>query len=241
MFETSAWATVLMYTLQDSNLAMHTGGWSFDLLGPSWWLTWTLLAGTLISNLMYMEEGIAGSNENREFLPFHGNRVGIAMAASFAYFAMGPLVTVPPIFLSHDRVAFETIFLPGIESIRGISLSTNFILEAWFGFSMLTYTLLFERKISDIQQKIFLLLIFFFSGAYDTFALTPFSNASSQGIAEYNLGFLHNYPVREILLVVWVAHFVKVIARVNHEQTAITGATDAIEVEVLRQEDNGEI
>ena len=136
MFESCAWATVLMYTLQDSNIFMLDGGYSLDVFdGPGWFVTFTVFVGTVISTLEYLVEGIAGSDEGREYLPFEGHRFGMGVVGTLAYLGISPLsLTIPPWFFDRSKDAFESIVVPGLHMVNGWNLSVNFIVEAYMGF-----------------------------------------------------------------------------------------------------------
>ena len=136
MFESCAWATVLMYTLQDSNIFLVDGGYDLDLFhGPGWFITFGVFVGTVISTLEYLVEGIAGPDTGRESLPFGGNRLGMAFVSTFAYLGISPIsLTIPPWFFDRDPSAFADIVVPGISLVNGWNLSVNFIIEAYMGF-----------------------------------------------------------------------------------------------------------
>ena len=138
MFESCAWSTVLMFTLQDSNLFLIDGGYDLDLFqGPGWFVAFVVFVGTVISTLEYLVEGIAGPEDGRirDGLPFAGNRLGMALVSTFAYFGISPMsLTIPPWFFDRDPSAFAEIVVPGLHMVSGWNLSVNFIVEAYMGF-----------------------------------------------------------------------------------------------------------
>ena len=152
MFESCAWSTVLMYTLQDSNLFLIDGGYDLDLFqGPGWFVAFVVFVGTVISTLEYLVEGIAGPEDGRvrDGLPFGGNRLGMAFVSTFAYFGISPMsLTIPPWFFDRDPSAFAEIVVPGLHMVNGWNLSVNFIVEAYMGFGseygMLSFICLFS-------------------------------------------------------------------------------------------------
>ena len=138
MFESCAWSTVLMFTLQDSNIFLIDGGYDLDLFqGPGWFVAFVVFVGTVISTLEYLVEGIAGPEDGRirDGLPFAGNRLGMAFVSTFAYFGISPMsLTIPPWFFDRDPSAFAEIVVPGLHMVSGWNLSVNFIVEAYMGF-----------------------------------------------------------------------------------------------------------
>jgi hypothetical protein len=246
MFETSACMSLLLYTIQDSNLGMLNGGWSLDLLldGPAWLFTWLIYGCTVFKSLQFLEESIAAPNKGRDTLPFNGSRIGMATIASSMVallFLNGPII--PACFFDHNREAFEALCLPGLSYFGGWHTSGYFVVEAYIGFGMLISTLLFERKINQTQASIFMGANFVLSGLYDAAQFFfQIGDAPLPGslltLIDYGQGVMEKFSIYEIGICLWTFAFVKTMMRVQEQEKNQQAAKLLVAVHIDQSEES---
>lgn len=211
---------MLGYLIQDSQLSLVKGGWTFDVFsGPETLLLVGVLIMAMVSVLQYLEEGIGGPLKGRESIPLGNTRFGGSLLATFAYIGLIPVI--PAVFYDHNVDAFNEVVAPGLLTFNGLNQAMSFITEAFNGFGMLVATLLFEKKIDQKQSGALLFIIFFASGLFDIVgALVP-SDVDALPPAQalmntYNDGVVTKFHVNEFFGVLYAITVVRGFWRLFH-------------------------
>ena len=147
--------------LADSNIGIVTAGqgFTFDLVGGTGasLIFTAAFVVSMVKTMQFLEESIAAGPRGRDTIPLAPNRFWGTLTATFAY--IGLVQMAAPVWLDHNLTAYENIVAPGLQVYEGVNLSMWFIDGAYMGFSMLTATLLFEKKLSQTQSAILVGLI----------------------------------------------------------------------------------